>query len=164
LAYKASVVLVERGGRRQVDLTRFFEGPGLTVMEPIEMIEAIRLPAPPRRSGSCYLRMSGRSQVDIAAAGVAGQLNLDMDGAILGARLALASVAPTPVRCPEAEELLAGQKPEADLLKRAGAACVRACRPISDLRSTDNYRRVLVQILAQRVLAACAEQAKGGAK
>ncbi len=162
LAYNASLVLVERGGRRQVPLKDFFTGPGTSVMEPVEIIEAIRVPTPPQRAGSCYLRISARSKVDIAAVGVAGMISLDLEGRILGARLALASVAPTPVRCPEAEELLVGQVPEGELIKRAGAACVRASRPISDVRASADYRRLMVQVLAQRVIARCVEQAGGG--
>ena len=162
LAYGASLVLVERGGRRQVELDHFFTGPGSTVMEPVELIEAIRVPAPPVRSGSAYQRISARSRVDIAAVGVAGQLALDSQGRILVARLALAAVAPTPVRCPEAEELLTGQVPGEDLFKRAAAACVRASRPIDDQRASAAYRRLMVQVLTQRVLAECAARAQGG--
>ncbi len=162
LAYGASVVAVERGGRRQIKLTDFFTGPGLTVLEPGEMVEAIRVPDPPDRTGSCYLRLSARSKVDIAAVGVAGFLNLDLDGKVIRCRLALGSVAPTPVRCPEAEALLEGQTPDEKLIAQAAAACVRASRPIDDIRATAAYRRAMVQVLAQRVLAQCLATAKGG--
>ncbi len=161
MAYGASLVLVERGGRRQVKLTDFFKGPGLTELEPMEIIEAIRVPAPPHRVGSCYERLSARSQVDIAAVGVAGFLALDLGGRVIGARMALSAVAPTPVRCPEAEAMLAGQEPGADLLARAAAACVRASRPIDDVRATANYRRAMVQVLARRVLERCLAMARG---
>lgn len=163
LAYEAAVILVERGGRRHVPLTEFFTGPGLTIIEPMEILEAIRVPSPPQRSGSAYLRLSARSKVDIAGVGVAGFLALDMDGVIIKARLALSSVAPTPVRCPEAEAMLDGQKPEPGLLMRAAAACVRASKPIDDVRATAAYRRKMVQVLAQRVIMQCYEMATGGA-
>ena len=161
LAHQASVVLVEAGGRRQVRLDKFFTGPGLTVAEPMEMIECIRVPSPPQRGGSVYERLSARSKVDIAAVGVAGHVVLDMEGAIIRASLALGAVAPTPVRCYEAEDMLADQKPEPQLIQRAAAACVRACRPIDDVRASANYRRRMVQVLAQRVLTRCVEQAQG---
>lgn len=162
LAYGASVVLVERGGRRQVDLTDFFTGPGMTVAEPMEIIEAIRVPAPPLRTGSSYMRISARSRVDIAAVGVAACLNLDMGGRIIGARLALSAVAPTPVRAAEAEKLLMDQPPEPDILARAGAACVRAAKPIDDVRASAGYRRLMVQVLSQRALAEAAQRVQGG--
>lgn len=155
LAHGASLVAVERGGRRQIQLKDFFSGPGLTVLEPLEMVEAIRVPAPPPRSGSAYMRISARSKVDIAAVGVAGFLNMDLGGRVIRCRLALASVAPTPVRCFEAEQLLEGQIPDEALLMRAGASCVRASAPIDDVRATASYRRSMVQVLAQRVLLKC---------
>jgi carbon-monoxide dehydrogenase medium subunit len=161
LAYGASVVLVERGGRRQVDLTEFFTGPGMTVAEPMEIVEAIRVPAPPLRTGSCYQRISARGQVDIAAVGVAAALNLDMGGRIIGCRLALGAVAPTPVRALEAEQMLIDQLPEPEILARAGAACVRTARPIDDVRASASYRRLMVQVLSQRALAEAAQRARG---
>lgn len=164
LAYKASAVLVERGGRRQVQLEKFFAGPGQTHIEHLEILEAIRVPAPPDRSGSCYQRLSARSQVDICGVGVAGFLALDMNGLILAARLALAAVAPTPVRCPDAEAMLEGQEPSPELIAQAAVACVRASRPIDDVRASANYRRAMVQVLAKRVLMECLDQAQGGAK
>ena len=160
LVYQASLVLVERGGRRQVKLEDFFTGPGATVAEPMEMIEAIRVPAPPMRNGSAYERISARSQVDIAAVGVAAAVNLDMEGMILGARLALAAVAPTPVRCPEAEQMLIGQPPVPEVVKRAAAACVRSAKPIDDVRATAAWRRAMVQALAERALLKAAEDAR----
>ncbi len=160
LAHGASLVTVERGARRQIQLKDFFTGPGLTVLEPLEMVEAIRVPAPPPRSGSAYMRLSARSKVDIAAVGVAGFLNLDLQGRVIRCRLALAAVAPTPVRCFEAEQMLEGQVPDEELLLRVGASCVRSCKPIDDVRATAAYRRAMVQVLAQRVLMQCLETAQ----
>lgn len=162
LAYDASLVIVERGGRRQLKLREFWTGPGLHVLEPWEIIEAIRVPSPPRRAGSCYQRISARSKTDIAAVGVAAFLALDLEGKILKARLALAAVAPTPLRAEEAEAMLEGQLPEEHLLLRAAAACVRASRPIDDLRASAAWRRKMVQVLAQRAIQESYRQAKQG--
>ncbi len=162
LAYGASLVVVERGGRRQVPLADFFTGPGATVLEPYELIEAIRVPALPERTSSCYMRISARSQVDIAAVGVAGFITQGLDGDVLRARLALAAVAPTPLLVPEAATILEGQRPDARLAAQAAAACVRAAKPIDDLRASAAWRRQMVQVLSQRVLAACLGGLQGG--
>ncbi|MCB2188694.1 MAG: xanthine dehydrogenase family protein subunit M [Deltaproteobacteria bacterium] len=162
LVYGANLVLVERGGRRRERLEEFFTGPGCCSLEPVEMVEAIRVPSPPERSGSCHMRLSARSQVDIAAVGVAGMLCLDMAGRIITARIALGSVAPTPLRAREAEDMLVGQMPEPKLLARAAAGCVRVSRPIDDVRATAAYRRAMVHVLAQRVLERCLVLAQGG--
>jgi carbon-monoxide dehydrogenase medium subunit len=59
--------------------------------------------------------------------------------------------------------MLDGQQPETGLLMRAAAACVRASRPIDDVRASASYRRKMVQVLAQRVIQQCYEMAGGGA-
>lgn len=164
MAYRGTVVLVERGGRRQVKLEQFFQGPGQSVLEPMEVLEAIRVPAQPARSGSAFLRVSPQGPAGRAVASVAGFLALDLGGRMMGVRLALGGVAPTPLRCPEAEALLEGNEPHPELLGRAAAACVRAARPADDWRASANYRRAMVQVLAKRVLEQCLAQAQGGAQ
>lgn len=164
LSYGATVVLVERGGRRQVPLEDFFTGPGLTVVEPMEIIEAIRVPAPPMRCGSAYERVSARSKVDIAAVGVAASLNLDLEGRVIGVRIALGAVGPTPLVAHQGGDILIDQEPDDNLIARAGAACVRTSKPIDDVRASANFRRVMVQVLSQRVLTRSLAMAKGGAK
>jgi carbon-monoxide dehydrogenase medium subunit len=160
LAYDASLVVVERGARRQVHLSDFYLEPGRVALESFEMVEAIRVPAPPQRTGSTYLRLTPQSKSGRAAVGVACFITLDLSGNILKARLALSGAAPLPVRCPEAEQLLNGQRPEPQLLARAGAACVRAADPGEDVRASSNYRRLMVMTLAQKAIADCIEQVK----
>ena len=161
LAYDASLVVIERGARRQIHLNDYYAEPGKSALESFEMIEAVRIPAPPERTGSLYLRQSTMSRSQRAAVGVAVFVTQDLQGNVLKARLALMGAAPLPVRCLEAEQILDGQPPQADLLARAGAACVRAARPIDDARASANYRRLMVMTLAQKAIAASVEQIKG---
>lgn len=160
LAHGGSVVLVERGGRRQVMLDRFFAGPNQTVIEPMEMIEAIRVPAPPKRCGSCYLRLTSGGAGGRLVLGVAGLLSLNVDGNIIRTRLAISGAAPIPVRANDAENLLEGMSPDDTLLARAAAACVRATSPVDDHLATVFYRRMMTQVLTRRVLTACLEMAR----
>jgi carbon-monoxide dehydrogenase medium subunit len=126
-----------------------------------ELVESIHVPPPQDRTGSAYLRLSARSKVDMAAVGVAARLVLDEGGAVSTARLALTAVAPTPLRCPEAEKLLVGNAPDTDLFVRCAESCARAAKPIDDVRASAAYRRSLVYVLAKRVLAACVETIEG---
>jgi CO/xanthine dehydrogenase FAD-binding subunit len=164
LVHEAEVHLVGPDGRRQVPLEKFFTGPGATVLGPAEIIEAVVAPCPAPNTGSSYHRLSARSKVDIGAAGVAGLITLGADGRIEACRLALASVAPTPIRCPEAEAMLVGQKPEAGLLDKAAEACAAASRPIDDVRSSAAYRRHTVKVLSRRVLDDCLTRIQGSAQ
>jgi carbon-monoxide dehydrogenase medium subunit len=93
--------------------------------------------------------------MDIAIAGVGAWLRLGEDGSIAQARLALASVAPTPIRAPAAEKKLLGARPTAALFEEAGRLAAQDARPISDTRGSAAYRTTLVAVLAARSLADC---------
>jgi carbon-monoxide dehydrogenase medium subunit len=161
LVYDARVVLATSSGRRQVPVDKLFVGPGQVDIKPAEILERVILPAPHERTVSAYSRLSARSEVDMAAAGVASCLVLDEDGRIASARLAMSAVAPTPVRCPEAEQMLVGQLPEPAVLERCARACADAARPIDDVRASAAYRRAIVPVLARRALESCLAGGRG---
>jgi CO/xanthine dehydrogenase FAD-binding subunit len=121
------------------------------------VLTTLCLAAVPPRSTTTYLRFTPRREMDIAIAGVAVRIDLAEDRAIALARIALASVAPTPLRATSAERLLQGNKLDRELaLAAAGAAANDDARPISDTRASADYRRSLVEVLTRRGLAACA--------
>lgn len=163
LVYDAVVVVSDRSRRRRIPLAEFFKGPGLVDLAPTEIVESIQAPSP-GAAGSAYQRISARSRVDMQAAGVAGLIALDSDGRVSLARFALGSVGPTPMRCPDGEQVLAGQVPDSALIERAAAACANASMPIDDVRATAEWRRAIVGVLARRVLEQCLVLAKGGAR
>ena len=80
------------------------------------------------------------------------------DGTIAAARIVLASVAPTPIRAPAAEQRLIGERPSQRLLEEAGRLAAGDARPISDTRGSADYRRTLVGVLTARALADCCRQ------
>lgn len=142
-------------GRRQVPVEVLFTGPGKTKLGPQEILVSIRLPRPPDRSAGKYLRFTPRREMDIAVAGTGAWLSLGADGAVAEARIALAAVAPTPIRAPAAEQRLIGERPTAKLLDEAARLAARHIMPISDTRGSAAYRRELVKVLTARALAAC---------
>jgi len=79
-------------------------------------------------------------------------LQLDGHGRVEDARIALGAVAPTAIRCTEAEALLRGRRLDGDLIARAADAAVAAARPISDVRASAAYRRHGVGVLVRRGL------------
>jgi carbon-monoxide dehydrogenase medium subunit len=109
------------------------------------------VPAPGPRSGGSYLRHTPRRELDIAVVGVASQVTLT-DGVCAKARIALAAVAPTPVRAAAAEQSLEGQRLTPERIEQAAALAVEAARPISDQRGSAEYRRHLVRVLTRRTL------------
>jgi carbon-monoxide dehydrogenase medium subunit len=97
--------------------------------------------------------------MDIAVAGSGAVVTLDGDR-IAAARICLASVAPTPVRCPSAEALLRGASLAGDAVARAAQAAAGECSPISDVRGSADYRRHLVTVLTERALRSAIAQAR----
>lgn len=160
LALDATAVIAGPGGQRRVLLSEFFLGPRQTCLAPDEVLVGLVIPPRPAASGSAYLRHTPRRELDIAVAGAAAALTL-VDGRCRGVRLALAAVAPTPLRVPEAEAALEGEAPVPPLLERAAELAAAAARPISDQRGSAEYRRHLVRVLTRRALEQALARAAG---
>jgi carbon-monoxide dehydrogenase medium subunit len=64
----------------------------------------------------------------------------------------LGAVYPTPLRAKEAERLLAGGLATEALLEEVGRAAAAECRPITDTRASDEYRRDMVRVFTKRAL------------
>ena len=151
VALDAEAVIAGPSGRRRVPMASFFTGVRRTVLAPDELLLEFVVPAPEPHSGGNYLRHTPRRELDIAVVGVASQLTLT-DGVCTKARIALAAVAPTPVRATAAERALEGQRPTPSLIEQAATLAVEAARPISDQRGSAEYRRHLVRVLTRRTL------------
>jgi carbon-monoxide dehydrogenase medium subunit len=99
--------------------------------------------------------------MDIAVAGVGSSVVLDGDkSSFVSARIALASVAPTPLYVKEAGAALAGKKITDEAIDDAAQAAMKAARPISDMRGTIEQRRHLVGVLTRRTLRGAIARAK----
>jgi len=158
ICHQARAVVAGPNGRRELAVEALFRGPGKTSLEPGEILVAILLPPAQPRSAAKYLRFTPRREMDIAIAGAGTWLRLDADGAIAEARIVLASVGPTPMRAPTAEQKLAGERPTRALLEEAGRLAAADARPISDTRGSADYRRSLVAVLTVRALGDCCGQ------
>jgi CO/xanthine dehydrogenase FAD-binding subunit len=159
LAHEAIAVITGPAGIRRVELTDFFVGPGQTVLQKGEFLQQLTVPAPPEHSASAYLRFIPRNEMDIAVAGVASFLHMDpATKTVHKARLALASVAPTPVRARAAESVLEGKVISIELINAASEAAIESATPITDVRGSAEYRRELVRVLTRRTLNICLER------
>jgi carbon-monoxide dehydrogenase medium subunit len=136
-------------GERTISLDRFFRGPRETVVQPDEIVTALILPRPPARS--VYLKLSPRHSMDLAVVGVAAAADLQQ-GEFGGIRIALGSVAPTPMRARKAEELLLRRPISRSIIEEAAHAASMECQPIDDYRASAAYRRDMVYVLTRRAL------------
>ena len=95
IALEATVNIAGPGGSRQVAVEDFCTAPRQTVLARGEMVVSIHLPPPAPGTGARYIRFIPRNEMDIAVAGAGVSVALD-NGTFKSARVALASVAPTP--------------------------------------------------------------------
>jgi len=149
-------------GERLVPLSEFFLGPKKTVLRPGELLVSLRIPAAALARGGCFQKIGRRREVVISQVNVAVTVGLDggrQDGVVETVRVALGSVAPTPLRLPEVEAMLTGQRPTPELLVQAGRAVAAEIRPISDVRTTADYRRRVAGVLCRRALQGALEEA-----
>lgn len=149
-------------GWRTVAAEDFCTGPGRNVLENGELLVAIQLPAPVAHSGTAYLRFIPRNEMDIAVAGVSSSVVLDASGqTIQSARIALASVGPTPILATAAGDSLAGKAVSDDAIAEAGRLASEAATPITDMRGTIRQRHHLVDVLTRRTLNIAIRRARG---
>jgi CO/xanthine dehydrogenase FAD-binding subunit len=158
VALEADAVVAGPRGERRLTLGAFFAGVRQTVLAPDELLVELVVPPPGPRSGGHYLRHTPRRELDIAVVGVASQVALT-DGRCAKARIALAAVAPTPLRATAAEQALEGQPLTPALIERAAELAAESIRPISDQRGSADFRRHLTRVLTRRTLTAALARA-----
>ncbi len=159
IAYGAQVKLVGPKGERRVALEDFFIGPGQTVLNKGEIIAEVVLPPAGISTGGAYRRFGLRRSSALAVVGAAAVITLK-DGVCQSVRIALGAVAPVPLRVPAAEEVLAGKAIEDEAIVEAAKKAREAARPITDVRSSDEYRRELTEVLVTRALSHALKRAK----
>jgi carbon-monoxide dehydrogenase medium subunit len=150
--HDATVSVHGAAGRRELPSGDLWVEPGVSGLGPDEVVTSVFLPPSPGW-GTSHLKIGARGGgTDIAIVGVSAGLVIDGDGRIADARLVLASVAPTPVRAGEAEQVLRGERPGEELFDEAGAVAAAGIRPIDDVRGTAAYRRTVARVLVARAL------------
>lgn len=151
MAMNAEVVLYGKDGERRLPLEDFFKGPGMTALEPGEILTSIFVPLPPPLSGASYQHISARGKVDISAVCVGAMVVLE--GAVFAdVKIVLGAVAPVPMRALKAEKVLRGRKVSQDLVEKAAAQASRESKPISDVRASAGYRKSMAEVLTKRAL------------
>jgi carbon-monoxide dehydrogenase medium subunit len=153
IALSAAAKIASASGERVVALEDFFRGPGQTVMRNDEILTEITIPKTAPQLVGEYIKFSPREMMDLAYVGVAVAYELDKkDKRSTGVRIVLGAVAPTPIRAKRAEAMLEGQALNEALAQRAAAIAAEESKPISDVRSTADYRRAMVGAMTKRAL------------
>lgn len=162
LCHGAVAVLVGPGGERRVPLSELWTGPGRTSAGPDELLVAVELEPAAARSGSAYVRLQYRRQMEIAVVGVGATIALDDDGAVASARVAISALSPVIERVADAEAALVGTD-GASAVEAAAIAVAAAARPISDVRASADYRRAMARVIGRRAVLTALRRAQDGA-
>ena len=163
LTLDATVTCLGPDGERTLPLEGFLTGPGQTARRPGELLTAIRFERLPPASATAFLKAGRRRAMEISVVCVAARLTLDpARERCLAARITLGAVAPTTMRARAAERALEGRPLTDDVLREAGRLAAGECRPISDVRASARYRRLLVETLVPRALRRCLERIGAG--
>jgi aerobic carbon-monoxide dehydrogenase medium subunit len=153
VASDATIHLAGRaGGERTIAAEDFFVGLMQTEAGPDELVTGVSLPAQPDGARTAYMKYAIRP-LDFAIVSVAVRLVTGADGAISDARVALAGAANHTLRATEAERVLVGERPSAELLERAGQAAARQSEPLADVDGTVDYKRRVAGVYTARALA-----------
>lgn len=156
----AAVTLRSEAGERQVAATDLATGPGTTVAKPDELLTGVEIPLPSEGSGSAYVRLEYRRQMEIAVVGATAAVTIAGGRVALGG-VAITALAPTIRLVPEAEEALIGSDGGADSIGEAARAAAAAAEPISDVRASADYRRAMAEVVARRAITTAVARARG---
>jgi len=137
---------------RSVVLAEFFTGPGKTVMQADELLTAVEFTQPGEGFAASFLKSGPRPALEISTVsmGVAGTVT---DGVIHSVRVAIGSVAPTPLRAVATEAILEGKVLDEALVVLAVERAMREVKPIDDVRASGWYRKHLTGVYIRRALA-----------
>ncbi len=148
-------------GERRVHAAEFFQGFFTTALEPDEALVAVCFPVAAPGSGVAFVE-AARRHGDFAMVGAAASVNSE-DGRIIDARVALIGVADTPLRRPQAEQVLAGAEIGSAPFEEAAVAAGEGLTPASDLHGTSAYRTHLARVLTRRALEKATSDVRGAA-
>jgi carbon-monoxide dehydrogenase medium subunit len=150
LVLDARAVLTGPGGSREIPLSEFFMGPGKSCLFSGELLTEILLDKPGPNARAIFMK-KGRVKMDLAIASVGVLLEMDGD-TCKKARVAAGSVAPVPLRLKKVEELLQDAVITGELIVEAQKIAMESVSPITDIRSTEAYRREIVGVYIKRAL------------
>jgi len=146
LAMDAMVKVFGPEGEREISIHDFFVWVRKTSLKEGEIVTGIRLPDFSEKVFGSYQKHARREEVDLST--VCASV-VKVDGSI---RIALGSVAPTPIRARQTEAFLLGKELNDEVIKEAAEIAVSETAPIGDIRASKEYREQIVKVLVTRGL------------
>jgi carbon-monoxide dehydrogenase medium subunit len=151
LALDAEVELLSVRGLRRVPLSQFYLGLRKTVMEPDELLTAILVRAMQPNERGVFIKLGLRRAQAITVVNVTAVISFDGES-VSRAMITLGSVAPTVIRVLDAEAALLGKPLTPEVIADAARIAASTPKPITDVRSTADYRTEMIAVLLTRAL------------
>ena len=152
LALDASVELRSARGGRVLPLSEFILGNRKTALAPDELLTAIRIPKQAAGGRSGFVKLGARRYLVISIAMAAANVEIDGDGTIAAARIAIGSCSPVAMRLPELEAVLVGKPADGRLLQAFDDSHFAGLSPIDDVRGSAAYRVEAAREIVGRAL------------
>lgn len=150
----AKIVVCGVDVERIISACEFQTGPGKTVLKTDELVKEIVIPFPKKHFYAKFEKLGPRKAADIAIVNVTAGMETE-DGICKNPKVALGAVAPKVIRAEHLEAYLKDKRlDEIDIEKAANIAAYDDASPISDFRSTKEYRTEMVEVLIERALSA----------
>lgn len=149
LVLDAEAIVVSEKGQRPIRVREFFKGVKRTALQEGEFVKEVRVPTPPDGAKGDYFKWGRTRGEDLAVVGVAA-LIADLEERLV--RVALSSVAPTPLLVPEVEEIFRKRGSLDEQIERAVSVVQEKISPISDVRASKEYRLHMAGVLTRLIL------------
>ncbi|MDH4113641.1 MAG: FAD binding domain-containing protein [Actinomycetota bacterium] len=160
LCFGAMATLRSAAGERTVSLDDLWTGPGATSASDEELLLRLDVPAPLPGTGSAYVRLEYRRQMEIAVVGATAVIRIE-GGSVADARIAITALAPTIRRIDDAERALIGSDGDAEAVGAAARAVAAGSAPIGDVRASAGYRSAMAEVVARRAIVGALTRARG---
>lgn len=160
IAAGCTAIIAGPDGKKELPIEEFHTGPGKTVLKNGEMLVSLKFPKRESNSSDAYLRMTPRTEMDIAVVGCGVNLTLDND-ICTSVRVSLGAVAPTPLLIKEASDIMVGTNLNSEVLEKVAKICMESCNPINDKRGTIEYRTKVAGVLFKRATLIAFDRIKG---
>ena len=150
IALDAEIKIAGPNGERWVKCDEFFLGLLMSVLEPDELVTAIKVPVT-GNDKTAYMKAAPRSS-GFAVVGVAVRIGLDDSGTCNRAAIGITGVTDKAYRAARAEQMLTGKKLDAKVIEAAAAESTRNIEVIEDINGSAEYRKHLTEVYFARAI------------
>jgi carbon-monoxide dehydrogenase medium subunit len=157
MALDAMLKLIGPKGERTVPIEKFTLGSGENILD-CEILTEIIVPRQEEPFGAAFKKLK-RSSADLAKVSCAVRIVM-RDSKCEDIRIVLGAVADKIFRAKKAEELIRGEKVTDAVIEEAGKKASQEAQPITDVRSTAEYRKQMIKVLVKRLIPLSIERAK----